>query len=214
MRLSRVLASASLLGVVVVYAFGNSPAAAYNAHRGPVTVTVTDDHSDARVHGLRVEARATAGVQIYEIRAHVCLPGRNVHTNFDFGFDGRACPNVGVGGGDVDPAAAFPNGTDVARLDGVRVGSGSAHWVNELGYPGSIRCDAGHSCDLVVRVQVTNDTVFVTVPLCGARPCPTGSSGSHGVVGSVWIAALVMAGVFAAVWVVGARRRVPEVRVS
>jgi hypothetical protein len=163
---------------------------------------------------LRVDARTSSPVQIYEIRGHVCLPDHDVRTNFDFGFEGRACPNVAIGDGDVDPSAAFPNGVADGRLDNVRVSTGAARWVNELGFPGSIRCDASHPCDLVVRVEITDGTVFVTVPLCGTRPCTASSSGSHGLAGVRWPWVLTIVAVLVGLWIAGTRRHRAQAGVS
>jgi hypothetical protein len=207
-------ASALLLLVLAVVAFATARADAFDGHAGPVAVSVVSATDQAGARVLRVDARAPAGTVVYEIRAHVCLPGRNVHTNFDFGFDGRVCPNVAIGGGDVDPSAAFPNGVSEGRLD-VRVGRGSAHWVNELGYPGAIDCDAAHSCDLVVRLQITDATAFFSVPLCDGVPCAGagGAGSSHS--GHAWVWILVSGAVLlGAAWIVSRIRRPSRVPVT
>jgi hypothetical protein len=45
-------------------------------------------------------------------------------------------------------------------------------WIDERGFPHSFKCGPGAPCNLVVRVQVTGDTVFANVPICFGFGCP------------------------------------------
>jgi hypothetical protein len=169
------LAFAALLGAVIV---ASSAAGAVDGHAGPVTLHVTPTNGLADGQAVSIRASVPSGVRIYELRAHLCVPGRALETNFDFGFQGRRCTNLKVGRGDIERSAAFGEGTTNATLDGFHVGEGRVHWVNELGFDQTIQCDATHPCDLVVRAQITDDTVFYSAPLCFGPACK-GTTGSE-----------------------------------
>lgn len=174
----RVLRAASHLLSLVVLAclsvgalLGAGPAGAVSGNAGPVAITVTPTSGVTDGQELAIHAEVPDGTVIYEIKAHLCLPNANVRSNFDFGFQGKKCSNAPVGGGDVEQTASFGEGVAAGDLGGFHVGAGSATWVNELGYNLPITCGPGQQCDVVVRVQITNGTVFFTVPLCYGTGC-------------------------------------------
>ena len=168
-NVSLVIAAAPLLGALV---FGMGSAGAVAGKAGPIAVTVTPTVGVADGQAVVVHATAPAGTKIYELRAHLCVPGKKLRSNFDFGFEGRRCTNAAVGAGDIERVAAFPSGVTAATLEGFKIGEGTVHWVNELGYDQTIDCGPDRPCDLVVRVQITNDTVFYSAPLCYGSACP------------------------------------------
>ena len=136
---------------------------------GPITFTVTPSTQVNDGQPIAIHAQAADGVLIYELKAHLCVPNANLRTNFDFGFQGKKCTNAPVGAGDTEQIVSFPNGATAGDLDTFKVGVGTVHWVNELGYDQTIDCGPGKQCDVVVRAQITNGTAFFTVPLCYGR---------------------------------------------
>jgi hypothetical protein len=167
---------AALFVIAGVFLFGMQYAGAATGTAGPATVTVTPTAGVVDGDAVAIHASVPQGTRIYELRAHLCVPGRTLRANFDFGFQGRRCTNAVVGSGDVERVAAFPAGVTGADLSGFKVGEGTVHWVNERGYDQTIDCGPGRPCDLVVRVQITNDTRFFTAPLCyGSKCAPEGS---------------------------------------
>ena len=139
---------------------------------GPITFTVTPSTQVNDGQPIAIHAQAADGVLIYELKAHLCVPNANLRTNFDFGFQGKKCTNAPVGAGDTEQIVSFPNGATAGDLDTFKVGVGTVHWVNELGYDQTIDCGPGKQCDVVVRAQITNGTAFFTVPLCYGADCP------------------------------------------
>jgi hypothetical protein len=158
-------------------AFGTPEAGATTGHAGPIAVAVTPDARLVDGQSLHITADAPSGVVIYEIRAHLCLAGPNVRSNFDFGFQGQRCSNVAVGHGDFEQSVSYPSGVSSGSLNTFKVGVGTARWVDELGYPGTISCGPGHPCDVIVRIQITDATVFFDEPLCFDASCPSDSGG-------------------------------------
>jgi len=164
------LAACALLAAGVA-PFGGGPAGAVSGNAGPVAITVTPTSGVSDGQAVSIHAEVPSGTVIYELKAHVCLPNANVRSNFDFGFQGKKCTNAPVGAGDVEQTASFGEGVQAGDLEGFKVGSGSTMWVNELGYNVPIACGPAQQCDLVVRAQITNGTVFFTVPLCYGADC-------------------------------------------
>jgi len=159
-----------------VLSFGAGTAGAASGTAGPIAITVTPTSGVSDGQAISIHAEAPAGTVIYELRAHLCLPNANVNNTFDFGFQGKKCTNAAVGAGDVEQVASFGQGVSTADLDTFKVGVGTVHWVDELGYDQIIDCGPGKQCDVVVQVQITNGTVFFTVPLCyGAACAPDGA---------------------------------------
>ena len=138
---------------------------------GPVKVSVTT----ASGQTLAVHAEATGGVQLFEIRAHICRHGASISNTVDFGYQGSACVAEGgikEGGlsGDYETFAAPAN-----RVSGdlaFRAGTGTVGWLDEVGYPHTLTCGPGAVCDLVVQLQITNGTVFYAAPVCFGGACP------------------------------------------
>jgi hypothetical protein len=152
-------------------------AGATTGQAGAITVSVKPSTGVADGQTVAIHARASGGTVIYQLRAHLCQADSHVRTNFDFGFEGQRCSNAALGQGDVEQTAEYGQGVSAADLDTFKVGAGSVRWVNELGYPQILECGVGHPCDLVVRIQITNDTEFFTAPLCYGASCPVDFAG-------------------------------------
>src|SRR5690606_26447342 len=88
---------------------------------GPVKVTV-DKTADGT--GITARAEAPAGILIYEIVAHYCVPNANIRNTFDFGFQGRKCTNAPVGDSDVEQKVEYPDGASAVELPYFRFGTG------------------------------------------------------------------------------------------
>lgn len=177
--MKRVLTLAQLMfvvGAVLLAAgalsIGSGTAGAVSGTTGPISVSVTPTSGLSDGQSVAVHAEAPPGIVIYELKVHLCLPGSYIGTNFNFGFEGEKCTNLAPGAGDAEKLASFPDGTQSAELDTFKVGEGGVHWVNALGDDQVIMCGPGQPCDLVVRVQLTNDTRFYTAPLCYGDGCP------------------------------------------
>jgi hypothetical protein len=164
------------VAAAVTLGAGAGSAGAVTGHAGRIAVSVTPTSRVTDGEAVAIHAEAPAGIVIYQISAHLCLPGPNVRTNFDFGFQGQRCSNKALGRGDVEQTVEFADGVKAGSLDSFKVGEGSLLWVDELGYPKTISCGPGHPCDLVVRVQITDNTVFFTTPLCYGPTCPADTS--------------------------------------
>jgi hypothetical protein len=180
-RVPRVVAGiAVLFAAAAGLVFSGGSAGAVSGQAGPIAVSVSSGARVSAGESVSITAQAPSGTVIYEVRAHLCLPGPNLRSGFDFGFQGQRCTNVAVGGGDVEKIAAFPNGVASATIPSFTIGAGTAHWIDELGYPGTITCGPGHPCDLAVRIEITRQTVFFTVPLCFDASCaaPNGGGGT------------------------------------
>jgi len=196
---------------VGMLAFGSVAAgAATTGAAGPIDVSVSPTSRLADGQAVTITATAPRGVLIYEIRAHLCIAGKDVTNGYDFGFQGKRCTNVAVGHSDVEQSAPFPNGVATGTLDAFKVGTGTKRWVNELGFPETITCGPEHPCALVVRVEITDAAMFFTAPLCFGATCPAGStksssSGSSGF--GVIVAAVVVLGGALIVFAVVSRRR-------
>src|SRR5262249_50832819 len=77
------------------------------------------------------------------------------------------CTNVGVGKSDVDVTTQFSGAASAELKGGFHVGAGTVQWTNDRGFTNSITCaGAGSSCFLVVRVEITDTTVYSAAPLC------------------------------------------------
>ncbi len=153
--------------------FANMGAAgAVVARDGNVVVRVAPTSRVADGQAVDITAVSAKGVSIYQIQAHLCTYGNSIRTNFDFGFQGQRCVNVALGHGDVEQTIEYGGGVNAGNLDTFKVGAGSVRWVNELGYDQVIDCGPGHPCDLAIRVQITDNTLFFSVPLCYGPTCP------------------------------------------
>jgi hypothetical protein len=160
-------------GVAGCWASSAAPAGAVvTGDAGPVTVTVSPTSGLTDGEPVSVHVTAPDGVVIYEIAAHMCLPDSAVNATINFSFVGDFCSNAPVGTSDTERVASFPDGVRSGDLDGFKVGVGSTLWVSDLGKPHFLTCGPGNPCDLVVQVQITNDTVFLDAPLCFGGSCP------------------------------------------
>jgi hypothetical protein len=138
----------------------------------PVSVNKTLDGQ-----GITASAVAPEGTLIYEIAVHLCINGSDVRNVYDFGFQGRKCVNTSVGGSDVEQAITYPNGSQTAEIPYFKLGQGTVRWVNSRGYDQVISCLPGATCDAVVQLQITNDTVHYQAPICFDAVCAEGTVG-------------------------------------
>jgi hypothetical protein len=174
--------AALLIGTLIIVLGGTASfaggAGAANGSVGAISVRAspTSRVGDGQVVSIHVEAKP--GTAIYQVSAHLCTAGPDIRTSFDFGFQGRRCTNDAVGTGDIEKSAEYGSGVAAADLDSFRLGAGRVRWVNELGYPNTLHCGPGHPCDLVVRIQITDDTIFFNAPLCYGATCPPEGTGA------------------------------------
>ena len=175
----RLRAAAVAVGAIALVSLGlgSLAAGAATGRAGPIDVQVSPTSGVRDGQTLSITAQAPRGDVIYELRAHLCVPGPVIRTGFDFGFQGRRCTSIAVGHGDVEQKASYGGGVTTASLNTFKVGEGTVQWVNELGFPDTITCGAGHPCDLVVRIEITNDAVFFTAPLCYGAACQANGDG-------------------------------------
>ncbi|MDQ1508806.1 MAG: hypothetical protein QOG50_650, partial [Actinomycetota bacterium] len=193
-----------VIGVLAVTAFAAGSAGARRGSAGAISVRVSPTSRVGDGQAVDIHAQAKPGTVIYQLTAHLCTAGPAVRTSFDFGFQGARCTRRAVGTGDTEKSAEYGSGVTTAELDSVRVGGGSVRWVNELGYPNTIQCGIGNPCDLVVKIQISDETVFFTAPLCYGATCPAQGTGapsasrltslgvSVGIAGAVVGAAMVL----------------------
>jgi len=142
------------------------------ARSGSVVVAAVPTTRVVDGQTVAIRAVSATGAQIYQLRAHLCSAGSEVRTNFDFGFQGRRCANVALGMGSIEQTAEYGSGVNNAELNSFKVGVGDVRWVNELGFDQVLQCGPGHPCNLVVRAQITDDTIFFNFPLCYGGACP------------------------------------------
>ena len=166
------IVAGTVLAIAGLLSYGAGTAAAVTGRVGPVDVSVSPTSSVTDGRTVDIRADVPAGISLYQIRAHLCRPGPNVRTDFDFGFQGKRCSNVAVGSGDVEKTVEYGSGVRSGGLTSFRVGAGTVRWVNELGYPQTLDCGLGRPCDLVVRLEITDQAVFFTAPLCYGTGCP------------------------------------------
>ena len=152
----------AFMGAAVVATAG--PGGGATADAGPVVVTAnpTAGITDGQV--VSIHAEAPPGAQIYEIRARLCRHNAAINNAIKFGFQGRMCPVAAIGAGQFDEGFTPAPGTTAVDL-AFAVGMGAITWVNELGYVNELQCGPGSPCDLVVQLQIPNDTVYATFPL-------------------------------------------------
>jgi hypothetical protein len=182
----RVVFLTAALIVVGVIPLATSPAHAVNGSAGDLTLTAEPNVHLVDGQTVSVHVQAT-NVSIYSLTTHICIPGK-VNGDYAFSFSGPFCSKVAVGSGTVQQQVITP-GTQTADL-AVKVGEGTANWINERGFPYSVTCDPTTSCDLVVQVEITNSTVYAQVPLCYATVCaaaPVEFVGPPGVTGGATV---------------------------
>jgi hypothetical protein len=183
-----------LIGAALFVA-GVPPFASHDANglttlSGPLIVTVTPAVNLSDGQAVGIHAEAATGTVIYSITAHTCIPGK-VTGDHSFGFTGQYCPNVPIGSGEVEKLVTFPGATSADMQ--YTVGTGAVTWYNESGFQYAITCDASHPCDLVLKIEITDGTQYVRVPLCYGTSCPAdvppGGSGSGDAPGGAGAAA-------------------------
>jgi hypothetical protein len=165
-----------LLACVAGFLWSQPPAPAAAI---PFTVTGTPNAGLSDGVSVHVHAEVGGGLQLFEITAHLCSPGAGISNTYDFGFQGGFCTRLPVGGSDTESAVALQN-TSQGDLQ-FKVGEGSTTWIDEIGYVHTLTCDPDHACDLVVELEVTNNTLFQAIPLSfggSAPPATTVGAGA------------------------------------
>jgi hypothetical protein len=165
-----------LLGAVLFVAgvppFATSDATGLQTLSGPLVVTVSPVVNLADGQTVNIHAEAATGTVIYSITAHTCVPGK-VNGDHSFGFTGQYCPNVPIGSGQIEKLATFPGATSADMP--YTVGTGAVSWYNEMGFQYALTCDDAHPCDMVLKIEITNGTQYVRIPLCYGTQCPPDS---------------------------------------
>jgi hypothetical protein len=164
------------LALAGVAAFWAEPAVPVTGTTGPVAVTVTMDGGATDGKVAHIHAEATTG-DLFEIRAHLCAGDAVVKNTFNFSFDGAFCsPSPVSAASDAETLVAIPAGSGGKGDLDFRVGEGTGQpWTDYWGNSHTLTCGPDHSCALVVQLQVTDNTVFFTAPLCYGGGCPTGT---------------------------------------
>lgn len=166
----RAIYALSILILAGIIPFGTSGAHAVDGTAGAMSVSAdpTTNLADGQTVNVHVKA---SGVAVYSLTTHICIPGK-VNGDTYFGFVGPYCSNVPVGSGDIEKQVAV-SGTSTADL-AFKVGIGTANWTNDKGFQNSVTCDPSTPCEAVLRVEITNGTVYVRIPLCFSTTCPLG----------------------------------------
>ena len=167
----RILVLLMALVAAGVLPIGTGTAHALVGTAGPVTVTVTTAPGTDPLQ-ISFHAEVSGGPVIYGLTAHLCVPGA-VRNTYDFGYQSGFCPNVAVGKGDIQKVVPVPGATS-ADLNGFKVGSGTADWLDENGFPHTLTCDVTSKCEVVVKINYTGQVVFFHAPICySAATCQT-----------------------------------------
>jgi hypothetical protein len=148
-------------------------------NNGTATVTVTPTTRLVAGQTVNIHAEATNGSELFEIRAHLCAHNSGQMNRFKFSFDYSVCAPVALSpDADAETKVEIPPGTAAGDLT-FRVGVGTATWTTANppfdppeGATHTLTCGPDAPCNLVVALEVTNDTVFFTAPLCYGDQCP------------------------------------------
>jgi hypothetical protein len=139
-----------------------------DAHSLPPNIPYTVKVTATGAQQVNIHAEVGGGANLFSIIAHVCAPDADVSNTYAFGFQGPNCSNQAIGDGDVEAKVVLQNATagDVP----MRLGIGAVTWIDEIGYVHSLACGPDHPCNLVVELQVTNGTIFKSVPFIAGVP--------------------------------------------
>lgn len=168
---ARVLTLAAVLVVVVLGSGRHTDgAAALTGETAGVRVSVEPSRFPADGQPITVEAVAPPGVEIFEIRVHLCQHDAAIANTYDFGITGPFCsPNPVSPAADTEVKQLVPAGSRDRVAVTFRNGLGTgAPWTDEFGGQHQLTCSPTQVCDLVVQLQITDDTVFFTAPLDGS----------------------------------------------
>jgi hypothetical protein len=139
-----------------------------DAHSLPPNIPYTVKVTSTGAQQVNIHAEVGGGANLFSIIAHVCAPDAEVSDTYAFGFQGPNCSNKAIGDGDVEAKVVLQNAT--AADVPMRLGIGAVTWIDEIGYVHSLACGPDHPCNLVVELQVTNGTLFKSVPFIAGVP--------------------------------------------
>src|SRR5262245_28578608 len=159
------------IGVVLLMA---SPAAAAVGQAGPVALLVAPTNGLTDSQTIGIHAQAAPGSDLFEIKAHLCQGDVTIDNTWDFGFDSAYCSKLPVSpNADAETSVELPRNAGGKGDLNFRVGTGQAPtWWDVDGAPHTYACGNG-PCQLVVQVQVPNNTYFYSAPLCFGASCPS-----------------------------------------
>ena len=174
MRRVRIAALACTLAVIGIVLLMASPAAPVAGEAGPVAVLVGPTNGLTDGQTIDIHAQAAPGSDLFEIKAHLCQGDVTIDNTWDFGFDSAYCSKVPVSpNADAETSVEVPRGAGGKGDLNFRVGTGHAPiWWDVDGTPHTYACGDG-PCQLVVQVQVPNNTYFYSAPLCFGGACPS-----------------------------------------
>jgi len=144
------------LFVAGVIQFGTQGAGGLTSNAGPLTVTATPVVNLSDGQAVNVHLEAASGTVIFSVTAHTCVSGK-VGGEHSFGFGAPFCPNTPIGTGQVEQLTAF-SGVPSADFR-YTVGAGTVNWTDEAGFPSALTCGPDSPCDMVLKVEITNDRV-------------------------------------------------------
>jgi hypothetical protein len=164
---SAAVAAAVLLATAI-------PAGAVSGQAGPIAISVTPTSGVGDGQMVTIHAAANPGSDLYQITAHLCQGGVSITDNYNFGFDGPYCTKQPVSAdSDAETTVEIPRGSGGKGDLAFRVGAGTAPtWFDFDGVIRSFTCGPGSPCQLVVQLQVPNDTAFYSATLCYGGDCP------------------------------------------
>jgi hypothetical protein len=115
-----------------------------------------------RVH---VVVDVDQSLELFEVRARICRAGEPVADTWTYSADASTCPQVAFSGSaEPEASAIVGGGAHHGELD-FQIGVGTVRWTDFDGNASSLTCGLGAPCQLVVQLQVTDDTVFWSTPL-------------------------------------------------
>jgi hypothetical protein len=183
--LLRVVFAVSALTALVTTTLVDTPeghTAAVGPAGGAAFVSVDPNEWLTDGQTVQVHADASAGYEIFEIRARVCAPDAGVNNSFEFSLDGSFCAAVPMSAdADADVGVVLDPGSRASGDLSFRVSAGSATWTTHspVDPPGgaawTLNCGPGAPCALVVQLEISGGQAYFTAPLLfgeGTTPPP------------------------------------------
>jgi hypothetical protein len=172
---------AALLAIAIAMVL-TTPARSLSGTTGSAEVTVTPTEGLTDGQAVTVTVKVNDGA-LYEIAAHLCSPTMPIKNRFNFSFQGEYCSPSSVSpSADTEVVKTVPPGQAQDQLTfHVGIGTGQP-WVDDLNNnTHQLTCGPGSPCWLLVKLQVTGDTLFYAAPVAfdplPPAPPPSGDSG-------------------------------------